>query len=219
MDIREAIKNRHSVRQFLNEPIPEDAKEQLEELILECNRDSGMNIQIVYDDPECFNTFLAHYGKFKNANHYIALVGPKTDALDELAGYYGEKLVLKATQLGLSTCWVGGSYGRGKVKIKPEDGEKLVCVIAIGIGATKGAKHSSKPVEKLCDVHPEKMPTWFKNGMVAALMAPTALNQQKFFVSLDGDEVTITAKRGPFTKVDLGIVKYHFEMGSGHKVH
>ena len=91
-------------------------------------------------------------------------------------------------------------------------------MIAIGYGEDDGVKHKSKPIEKICSVDKDNMPTWFKNGMVAALMAPTALNQQKFYVSLDGDEVTITAKKGPFTKVDLGIVKYNFEVGSGHKV-
>ena len=92
-----------------------------------------------------------------------------------------------------------------------------MCVIAIGYGETEGVKHKSKPVEKLCNVSRDDMPTWFKNGMVAAMLAPTALNQQKFFVSLVGDEVVITAKRGPFTKVDLGIVKYNFEAACGHK--
>ena len=61
------------------------------------------------------------------------------------------------------------------------------------------------------------MPTWFKNGMVAAMMAPTALNQQKFYVTLNGEDVIITARKGPFAKVDLGIVKYNFEAVTGKK--
>ena len=61
------------------------------------------------------------------------------------------------------------------------------------------------------------MPTWFKNGMVAAMLAPTALNQQKFYVTLDGEDVIITAQKGPFTRVDLGIVRYHFEAVTGKK--
>ena len=32
------------------------------------------------------------------------------------------------------------------------------------------------------------MPDWFREGVVAALLAPTAVNQQKFFISRDGDE-------------------------------
>jgi hypothetical protein len=49
------------------------------------------------------------------------------------------------------------------------------------------------------------------------MMAPTALNEQKFFVTLDGDEPVITTKNGMMTKIDLGIVKYNFEAASGHK--
>ncbi len=218
MEIRDAIQERHSVRSYKDLPMEEEAKRALNALIAQANEESGLNIQLVCDDPECFDTFLAHYGKFSNAKNYIALVGKKSlKNLDERCGYYGQKLVLEAQMLGLNTCWVGGTYGKGKCKADTEAGEKIVCVIAIGYGETEGVKHKSKPVEKLCNVVRDDMPTWFKNGMVAAMLAPTALNQQKFFVSLDGDEVTITTKRGPFTGVDLGIVKYNFEAASGHK--
>ena len=128
-------------------------------------------------------TLLAHYGRFRNAVNYIAMVGnTDLDNLDELCGYYGEKLVLKAQELGLSSCWVGGTYGKGKCKANPSAGEKIVCVIAIGYGENEGVKHKSKPVKKLCNISEEEMPSWFKNGMVAAMLAPTAMNQQKFYV-------------------------------------
>ena len=218
MDIREAIKNRHSVRQYKDIPIDGETTAKLHEIIDQCNQESGLHIQLIVDDPECFDTFLAHYGKFDNVKNYIAIVGDKTNpALDEFAGYYGEKILLEAQMLGLNTCWVGGTFGKGKCKATIGSGEKLVCVFAIGYGENEGKKHRSKPVSKLCAVREEDMPIWFKNGMIAAMLAPTAINQQKFFVELDGEEVVITAKRGPFAKVDLGIVKYHFEAVSGHK--
>lgn len=218
MDIREAIKNRHSVRQYKDMPIEQEHRDKLEALAKECNEESGLNIQIIYDDPECFDTFWAHYGKFKNAVNYIALVGDKKmENLDETCGYYGQKLVLAAQQLGLNTCWVAGSYGKGKCKADAEKDEKIVCVIALGYGENEGVKHKSKPVSKLCNVPESEMPTWFKNGMVAAMMAPTALNQQKFFVTLEGEDVIITAWKRPMAKIDLGIVKYNFEAVTGKK--
>ena len=61
------------------------------------------------------------------------------------------------------------------------------------------------------------MPVWFKNGMLAALLAPTAMNRQKFFIDIDGDNAVITAARSPMAKIDLGIVRYNFEAASGHK--
>ena len=117
MDIKEAIKERHSVRQYKDLPVKSEDKEKLAALIKECNAESGLNIQLVTDDPECFDTFLAHYGKFKNAKNYIAMIGSKSiDKLDEKCGYYGQKLVLVAQTLGLNTCWVAGTYGKGKCK-------------------------------------------------------------------------------------------------------
>lgn len=222
MDIKEAIKERHSVRQFKDLPVKSEDKEKLAALIKECNAESGLNIQLVTDDPECFDTFLAHYGKFKNAKNYIAMIGSKSiDKLDEKCGYYGQKLVLVAQTLGLNTCWVAGTYGKGKCKADKNAGEKIVCVIALGYGESQGVAHKSKPLSKLCKVPEADLPatpTWFQEGLEAAILAPTALNQQKFQVSLDGDKAVITTKRGPMTQLDLGIVKYNFEAASGHKV-
>ncbi len=219
MDIKEAIKERHSVRQYKDLPLAADVREKLAALVQECNEQSGLNIQLICDDPDCFNTFLAHYGRFKNANNYFAMVGKKSiEKLDELVGYYGEKLVLEAQMLGLNTCWVAGTYGKGKCKANTGAGEKIVCVISLGYGESQGNIHKSKAVEKLCDIPEAERPDWFKEGLEAAILAPTAVNQQKFHVSLKDGEAVITAKSGPMTKIDLGIVKYNFEAASGHKV-
>ena len=219
MDIREAIKSRHSVRYYRNEPIAEETRAELEALIGACNEESGLHMQLIVEDPECFDTLLAHYGMFKNVRNYIAVVGPKDMAeLEEKGGYYGQKVVIAAQQMGLNTCWVAGTYKRGKCKAVLEDGEKIVCVIAIGYGESEGTRHKSKPLSKICDIPEADMPVWFKNGVKAAMMAPTAMNQQKFKITLEGGRPVITAGAGPMTRIDLGIVKYNFEAVSGHKV-
>ena len=224
MDIKQAIKERHSVRRFKDLPIKSEDKERLEALIKECNVQSGLNIQLIVDDSECFNTllatsFIAHYGRFSNVKNYIALVGQKSiENLDEKCGYYGQKIVLEAQTLGLNTCWVAGTYRKGKCKVDKNSDEKIVCVIALGYGETNGVPHKSKPVNKLCTVSESQMPAWFKEGLEAAILAPTALNQQKFIVSLESEKAVIKSKGGPLTQLDLGIVKYNFEAASGHKV-
>ena len=218
MTIKDAIRERHSVRQYTKQPIADDLKRELNQLIDECSRESGLNIQLICSDPECFNTLLAHYGKFKNADNYIALVGRKDrEDLDETAGYYGQKIVLAAQQMGLNTCWVAGTFGRSKCKSAVGADEKIVCVISIGYGTTAGSKHRSKSMDKLCSVPEDEMPVWFKNGVLAAMMAPTAINQQKFMISMEDGEPVIKAGRGPMAKIDLGIVKYNFEAASGHR--
>ena len=218
MEIKEAIKERHSVRQYKETSIASDVKEKLEALIKECNTESGLSIQLICDDPDCFNSFLAHYGHFKNVKNYLALVGKKSLAnLDELCGYYGQKIVLTAQTLGLNTCWVAGTFSRGKCKATIQADEKLVCVISLGYGENAGVPHKSKPEEKLCDVPEADRLDWFKEGLEAAILAPTALNQQKFLVSLVNGNPVITTKKGPMTLLDLGIVKYNFEAASGYK--
>lgn len=215
MDILEIMKARHSVRQYSGRKIESEARKALEALASECNRESGLNIQIIFDEPKCFDSRMAHYGKFSGVENYIALVGKKGADLDEKAGYYGEKLVLKAQELGLNTCWVAMTHGKSAARIGKD--EKLACIIALGYGATQGAAHKNKPLEQLCNCA-SGMPDWFSRGMEAALLAPTAMNQQKFFITLENGKVTARAGRGFYTKLDLGIVKYHFEAATGHKV-
>ena len=129
---------------------------------------------------------------------------------------YPRNIVLAAQQEGLNTCWVAGTYKKGKCRAEKAADEKIICVIAIGYGENQGTKHKSKPLAKLCSVKEEDMPGWFRNGVKGAMMAPTAMNQQKFTISLEDGEAVITAGRGPLTKIDLGIVKYNFEAASGH---
>lgn len=215
MDILEIMKARHSVRQYDEKKIESGIKEELAGLVSTCNKESGMNIQVLFDEPKCFDSMMAHYGKFSGVENYIALVGKKDAALDEKAGYYGEKLVLKAQELGLNTCWVAMTHGKSAAEIKK--GEKLACIIALGYGSTQGTAHQSKPVEQLCNCA-SGMPDWFSKGMEAALLAPTAMNQQKFYISLENGEVSARAGKGFYTKMDLGIVKYHFEAVTGRKV-
>ena len=213
MEIFEAMKKRHSVRSYTSEKIDTNVAKELKLYIDECNKESGMNIQLCLNEPNAFNSFMAHYGSFKNVNNYIAIVGKKGKDFEEKCGYWGEKIVLKATQLGLSTCWVAMTYSKGKAKYNIEKGEKLSCVISLGYGESEGVPHKNKSIESLCTVDRE-MPEWFKKGMEAALLAPTAMNQQKFHFTLEGNTVTAKAGMVFYTKLDLGIVKCHFEIGA-----
>lgn len=208
------IKKRHSVRSYLDKPLEDEAIRKLQQAIEECNQESGLHIQLVSNEPKAFDGFMAHYGKFKGVNNYIALIGPRGKDLEETCGYYGEKLVLTAEELGLNTCWVYMTYRKIKDAFVVGDNEKLVCVIALGYGAVPGKPHSSKTLEDVVLVNGD-MPAWFVNGVQMALLAPTAMNQQKFEFILDGDTVLATAGFGVCTKIDLGIVKYHFELGAG----
>lgn len=214
MDLTEAIKNRHSVRQYEERAVEKEILNALQTEIEACNKEGNLHIQLVSNEPKAFDSFMAHYGKFSGVTNYIALIGKKGDRLDELCGYYGERLVLKAQQLGLNTCWVAMSYKKVNGAFQINKGEKLTVVIALGYGKTHGVQHKSKPAEAVSNLN-SNSPEWFKSGVESALLAPTAMNQQKFTLNLDNGKVTAKAGTGFYTKIDLGIVKYHFEIGAG----
>ena len=214
MNLLEAVEKRHSVRSYIDKKIDKETIEKLQEIIDECNIEGDLNIQLCIDEPQAFGGFMASYGKFENVKNYIAIIAKKGDNFEEKCGYFGEKVVLRATQLGLNTCWVAATYSKGKVNYKLNKGEKLCCVIALGYGKTNGVSRKTKPIDQLCKINGE-MPEWFEKGMKSAQLAPTAMNQQKFLFELDGNVVKLKPLLGFYTKLDLGIVKYHFEIGAG----
>lgn len=214
MDKWEIMKARHSVRQYLERPLNSDILVALRKEIDACNTESGLHIQLAINEPKAFDSFMAHYGKFSGVRNYLALVGPKDPTLEETCGYYGERLVLKAQELGLNTCWVAMTYGKSKASFTVNSGEKLCCVIALGYGRTQGTAHKSKRFEDVAKAE-GSVPKWFRDGVEAALLAPTAVNQQKFLFTLDSNTVSAKAGRGFYSKIDLGIAKYHFELGAG----
>lgn len=214
MTILEAIQARHSVRSYLDKVIPTKIITELNCEIADCNQKGDLHIQLITDEPRAFDSMMAHYGKFSGVKNYIALVGKKSVTLDEKLGYYGELLTLKAQILGLNTCWVALTFSKSKCKAIIQGDEKLVCVISLGLGTTQGVPHKSKSIETLCIVNGET-PSWFSAGMEAALLAPTATNQQKFLLTQTGNSVLATATGGFYSMLDLGIVKYHFEVGAG----
>lgn len=148
MELLESIEKRHSVRSYEDREIDPATRDELSAFIQQCNQESGLHMQLVLNEPKAFGSFMAHYGTFSGVKNYIAVIGKKSASLEEQCGYYGEKVVLKAQQLGLNTCW-------------------------------------------------------------------TAMNQQKFTFILEENTVSLKAGIGFYTKVDLGIVKYHFEIGAG----
>lgn len=217
MDTKKALelmRRRHSVRQYASRSIPGEVRTKLTKEVERLNQKSGLCMQLFFDEPECFSTGRAHYGKFSGVNNYLAIVGPKTPDLDERSGYYAERFVLLAQSLGLNTCWVGLTHGKSLAVV--DRGMKQSIVISLGYGEGQGVAHKSKPMEQLCQVKGE-MPDWFRAGMEGAMLAPTAVNQQKFLICYDGSHLTVRLNgRGFFDRVDLGIVKCDFELASGH---
>lgn len=210
----QCIRERHSVRAYTDQPLDAEVVQRLQDELDLCNQEGGLHLQLVTNEPNAFNSRMAHYGHFSNVSNYIALVGTKDSSLDERLGYYGERLVLLAQSLGLRSCWVGMSYSKRKGRFHIGEGERLRGVIALGHGATDGVQHKIKQRSDICKVA-QPLPDWFEAGLDAALLAPTAMNQQKFSFGLVDGKVTAKAGFGFYTQMDLGIVKLHFEIAAG----
>lgn len=215
MTLLEAARQRHSVRRYDARPIEQEKILQLLELVEQCNREGDLHIQLVTDDKKAFGSWFVNYGKFSGVRNYFALVGKQGDNLDERLGYYGERLVLEAQRMGLNTCWAALTYRRNGKRVSVGPGEKYRAAIALGYGQTQGMPHKVKSAGQVSNIS-QLTPDWFRRGVECALTAPTAVNQQKFYFHYNDDHtVTATAQRGFYEKIDLGIVKYHFEIGVG----
>lgn len=221
MSIDEAVESRHAVRGYTEEPISAEERAALEEAVAAANAEGALHLRLAYDDPEVFSSTLARRAGFTNANNYLVVAGHESNNLDMRAGYFAEKVVLEAQRLGLNSCWVAGTAKRRAVRQTLAQKDKLVAIVALGHGATQGEPHRSRTIAQVSRPV-NNVPEWFARGVRYALLAPTALNQQTFWVQMlrktnaDGlPLVALSTNGGPCARVDLGIVKLHFELGAG----
>lgn len=205
----ELLKKRHSVRVYKDESFSDEIKIEISRIVREINEEHNLNFQEFFDEPEVFAGNKPHYGAFKNVKNYIVFTGKPSDR--EKIGFYGEEIVLKLVELGISSCWCGLTFKKSKLNIKLNDGEKVIIVLAIGYALSEGKAHKSKSIEDVLEKG-SVLPEEYKIGVEAMLLAPTAINQQKFKIRFENNLPIINSKGiGPFLDVDLGIVKYHFE--------
>ena len=226
-DLIKAIEKRRSRRKYLKTAMDPAAAESLQALIAELGGNGDRSIRLVLDDGDAFSGLRKSYGMLTGVQNYVALVGDKSDLIaTEKLGYYGELVVLRATSLGLGTCWVGGTFDRSSCKIDLIKDESIICVITVGhvppemSGREKFiyrvTHRKTKTIDDMytSDVIP---PNWFLAGMKAVQKAPSAVNRQPVMFSYHDGIVTAsvkdTAEEG--YALDLGIAKLHFELGSG----
>ena len=224
MDMLEAIRERHSVRAYTDAAIPEEVRAALEAEVARGNAESNLAMRLVWDEPEAFDSTLAHYVRFRNVRNYLVLAGPADmPDLEERAGYYGERVVLLAQTLGVNSCWVALTFKKRYVKKMVPEGQRLALVVSLGYGVDAGHARKSKAPEDVSRVAGgAAAPEWFARGVEAALLAPTAVNQQKFLLELTADTdavgkplVRLTNLGGSYSDVDAGIVRLHFELAAG----
>lgn len=214
----ETIRERHSVREYDGKPLARVEFDALGAVVRECARESSLDIQLVGDNPEVFNV-IARFGLIRGCRTHVAFVVDDAKAgdvaADEAIGYWGQKIVLAAQDMGLNTCWCAlCSRKKSRAVVAPE--KKIRLVIAVGHGKTQGFSRKTKSVEALSSVECAKAPAWFAAAMEAAQLAPTAMNNQNFKITLlsDGKTVRIDAPQSGLNVIDEGIVRCNFEIAA-----
>lgn len=216
MTIKEAIKERHMVRQYTDKAIPADIVELINARIAENNKKYDLELALAVGNSDGIGG-MAKLLLSRTVNNYIVLAGADAPELDEKLGYCGADMILYAQTLGLNTWWVGGMFnGKGALKNLSNKEVRVNGVIAIGYGRTQGVPHKSKTAAEISEYNGDA-PQWFVDGVDALLYAPTALNKQPYVVKGEGNKVSISAGDGHFSGIDLGIGKYHFEVGAGRE--
>lgn len=225
MELTEAISIRCSRRTYIIKPIENDKIQILKALVDEANKKGNLHLQLILQNGGAFQHFGKSYGMFSGVENYIALIGKNEPNLNEKLGYYGEKIVLEATRLGLGTCWVGGTFDRASCPCAIREGEIFRAVITIGNVAPehtlqekliiKATHRKTKPLNEFYESD-GALPKWFLNGIECAAKAPSAMNKQpvKFYYK----DSVVTAKINEahdYEFIDLGIAKLHFEIGAG----
>ena len=214
----ETIRERHSVREYDGKPLSRAEFDALGAVVEEFVRESGLDIQLVGDNSEVFNV-IARFGLIRGCRTHVAFVVDDVKAgdvaSDEAIGYWGQKIVLAAQDMGLNTCWCA-LCSRKKSHAVVAPGKKIRLIIAVGHGKTQGFSRKTKSVEALSSVECAKAPAWFAAAMEAAQLAPTAMNNQNFKITLlsDGKTVRIDALQSGLNVIDEGIVRCNFEIAA-----
>ncbi|MCD7893549.1 MAG: nitroreductase [Erysipelotrichaceae bacterium] len=214
MNMNEAIYERHTVHKYMDKPLSGDIVALLNERVNDNNEKYGLNIKLMTNNSDGVSS-MAKISGGKNINNYFILAGKDTPDLDEKLGYCGADIVLYAQTLGLNTWWIGGMVSKkGVKKHLGDESLRNSGVIVVGYGAESGKPHKSKTAQQVSSYDGEA-PGWFNEGIKALLQAPTAMNKQAFSVKGHGNKVSITCSNKGFSGIDLGIGKYHFELGAG----
>lgn len=224
----DACNNRVSRRSYIDRKIEDEYINKLINIIGEINNCSELNIQLVEDGKSVLGGFKASYGMISGVKSFIALVGNKNiQNYKQKLGYYGEMIVLEATELGLSTCWIGGTYSKSECEnyINVKSDEELICIIALGYAdkdltikekVVKNLNRKNKKIEDMLVHKTNDVPSWILSGVEYALEAPSAVNKKPVIYEFNDNrvEAIISKPNHGYEDVDLGISMLHFELGA-----
>ena len=168
----DALYARSSVRQYTGAP----DKEQLDRLGETCRKLSWQGVKIrMFKGPGLKS-------QIKGTDVYAVIVAKRGTPM-EVEGYMGEALVLEATSMGLGTCWLGAGFYPDIINrnVDLQTDEAVHCVISIGKANLPAFAPKRKELVKVCGMDEAQLGqlgAWQKEAVLAARLAPSAINQQ-----------------------------------------
>lgn len=236
MNIKNIIYKRKSIRKYKGEPVEEERLLEIKELISNVTplfkeiKMQGFLVENGVEIQKISKGIIGSYGKIE-APHYIVITSEEKEGFHENIGFAFEKLVLDLTNMGLGTCWIGGSIKKellnGIVEI-PEN-QKPVVLIAFGypedsnifnIELSSGHKRKELEYIALGTLND----TW-EEIFQGVRRAPSAVNLQPWRFYKDHSEIhayvtegnIITRNLAHFSKLDMGIALCHLKLMCEYK--
>ena len=234
MSIIEAIRRRRSVRSYSGDLLSDEIKEKIIQYInrLEAPFDAKIRIKLITKQGSGKGEKLGTYGVIKGAENYLVLAYEESDRVEYAAGYVFEQLILYCTELGLATCWVGGTFKHKdfaeQIWLKPNETLRIVSPLGYGLGKSRlleslmrGMVKSDKrkPFETLFFSTNFSSPLReidagkFLKPLQMLRLSPSASNTQPWRAIKEYDcfHFYYYTSASRFSAIDMGIALCHFE--------
>lgn len=245
--IEEAVKKRYSVRNYSNENVEEDKRLALRNFINTISNPFGKKVNFYFLEKGDINDekVLGTYGVIKGAEQYIGATIDQEPMSLEALGYELEVVILYLADLGLGTCWLGGTFNKkGFAKaLNISENQVFPIITPYGYAATK--KHIKEiAMRKLikADHRKEWNQLFFKNNFNEPLrkeeagylvfplemvrLGPSASNKQPWRVIIIDNVCHFYEDKEPgysnifsydIQRIDMGIAAAHFDLAVKEK--
>ena len=244
----EVIKKRTSCRVYSDKGIDKDKREELREF-LAAHTNSPFNSMIRFllldfSGLEALDLKApGTYGVIKGAKYFIVgAVGNHAKAMEDY-GYCMEKNILKATAMGLGTCWLGGTFSRSGFgeRMGLVNGELLPAISPVGYSSSKrsivdrlfrlsAGSDKRKPWDELFFAGNIRTPLQkdssspYEEPLECVRIGPSASNKQPWRIIKDRGNLHFYLSRTPgynavfgdikMQNIDMGIAMCHFELSA-----
>ena len=237
MDYQTLILNTKSVREFKKEAVKNTDLKTIKDYVSDCKKlDSSIELDVrVMANSEVYlhlDGVAGYKGHMIDAPSYIVILSAVANGHIENAGFIGQELIFKATEIGVDSCWV--TFGESKAvkeKLNLVSDKEVVGIIALGFeeNKAKAAKVSLNPALRLGLDEIVYLNEWGKgadantleergilDAFAFARLAPSAWNKQPWRFLIHGGNVILSVKKDEEIysyeeKIAAGVIMLYFQ--------